>query len=92
LRQPATSLISVQSFEYVWEKATAQNDENTPIIIPEQDEVKHSIEKSFAQAIKQRWNADVPTIKLSVKPLSLFSFTGSPKFNTKHRRSYKRGN
>jgi len=76
-------VLSVQSFEYIWQKEITYGGAKEQIIFANNDSVKHIIEKSFARAIQQRWNIESPQLNLSVKPLSVFSFSGSPKFNTK---------
>jgi hypothetical protein len=75
-------ILSVQSFEYIWQKDQTAF-ANQRVIIPSDDSARHSMQHSFARAIQQRWNIEVPEFSLSVKPLSFFSFSGSPKFNTK---------
>ncbi len=73
--------LSVQSFEYIWQKDVNNGLGKQQVIIPSGDKAKRSIEKSFANAVHERWNIDVPSISLSVKPLGILS--NHPKFNTK---------
>jgi hypothetical protein len=73
-------ILSVQSFEYIWQKNQGTVVTHR-IIIPSGDSAKHSIQNSFARAIQQRWDIEIPDLSLSARPLSLFSF--SPKLNTK---------
>lgn len=75
--------LSVQSFEYIWEKATEAlpSSDNSRIIIASDDSVKRGIENAFATALKQRWNIEMTGASLSVKPLGMFSY--SPKFKTR---------
>ena len=77
-QQPA---LSVQRFEYIW-----QPDADAALkrlIIIADDTIKQKIEKSFANAVQQRWNLIMPENVLSVKPVSVFSFSDAPRFNTK---------
>jgi hypothetical protein len=76
-------ILSVQSFEYIWQKASTEMNVKGQVIIADENSIKHGIEKSFVKAISQRWDITVPDLSLSVKPLSLFSFSYEPKFNTK---------
>jgi hypothetical protein len=70
-QQPA---LSVQSFEYIWQKEVGYDGAKEQFILAADDSVKHSIEKSFARAIQQRWNIEPSQLALSVKPLSIFYF------------------
>ena len=76
-------VLSVQSFEYIWQKASTAINEKAPLILAAEDSIKHSIEKSFATAIQQRWNIETPQLALTIKPWSLFSLSDAPRFNTK---------
>jgi len=74
-------VLSVQRFEYIWQPAA--DDAYKRLMIIADDTIKQKIEKSFAKALQQRWNLNMPENVLSVKPVSLFSFSDAPKFNTK---------
>ncbi|CAN5826828.1 hypothetical protein BH10BAC2_BH10BAC2_49030 [soil metagenome] len=76
-------VLSVQSFEYIWQKVSTAINEKGQFIIVTEDSIKRRIEKSFERAIQQRWTIDMPKLALSVKPWSLFSLSYAPKFNTK---------
>lgn len=79
------SVFSVQLFEYIWQPYVdvVKGPSKKRIIIPSEDAAKLSIEKSFIRSIKQRWKIEIPELALSVKPLSIFAFSDTPKFNLK---------
>jgi hypothetical protein len=66
-------VLSVQSFDYVWEKtggATLSPDKSR-VIIASEDSAKKYIRNAFAVALRQRWNLEMPEASLSVKPLGI---------------------
>src|ERR1044072_5122965 len=73
--------LSVQRFEYIWQPNA--DDAFKRLILASNDSIKQRIEKSFAYALQQRWNLSMPENVLTVKPVSVFSFSDAPKFNTK---------
>lgn len=75
-------VLSVQRFEYIWQPAS-EDAAFKRVILASDDTIKQKIEKSFANALQQRWNLNMPENVLSVKPLSFFSLYGAPKFSTK---------
>jgi hypothetical protein len=75
-------VLSVQRFEYIWQQVSADAFFKR-VILASNDTIKQKIERSFANAIQQRWNIIMPGNKLSVKPLPLFSWSGVPRFNTR---------
>jgi hypothetical protein len=74
-------VLSVQRFEYIYLPNTDVIFEK--IVFASYDTLKKKIETSFAKAIQDRWNVTMQEARLSVKPLSLFSWSGTPRFNTK---------
>ncbi len=76
-------VLSVQSFEYEWEKfeGTMLSSNKSRIIFASEDSVKRSIKNAFAIALQKRWNLEMPEASLSVKPLGIFS--NMPKFKTR---------
>jgi hypothetical protein len=78
-------VLSVESFEYIWEKASGAmlSSDKSRIIIASEDSAKRAIEKSFVVALQKRWNLEMPEVSLSVKPLGIFS--NEPKFKTRHK-------
>ena len=75
--------LSVQSFEYAWEKfeETMLSSNKSRIIFASEDSVKRSIKNAFSVALQKRWNLEMPEASLSVKPLGIFS--NVPKFKTR---------
>jgi hypothetical protein len=67
-------VVSVQSFEYIWQKASTAINVKGQLILAAEDSIKHSIEKSFTRAIQQRWNIETPELTLTVKPGRFFLF------------------
>lgn len=75
-------VLSVQRFDYIWQRAS-EDAAFKRMILASNDTIKQKIEKSFANALQQRWNLNMPENILSVKPVPLFSLYDAPKFNTK---------
>jgi hypothetical protein len=76
-------VMSVQSFEYIWEKNSYEGllNKSHRVIIPSTNSSGDKIRKSFESAIHRRWNAEIQEVPFTVKPHKTFSY--QPKFNTK---------
>ena len=76
-------VLSVQNFEYIWEKTEGAKlyPGKSRIILASEDSARRAMKNAFALALQNRWNIEMPESPLSVKPLGLFSNT--PKFNTR---------
>ena len=76
-------VLSVQSFEYVFERTDGAmpSSGKSRIIIASEDSAKKAIKNYFAAALQKRWNIEMPEASLSVKPPGIFSMV--PKFKTK---------
>lgn len=75
--------LSVQSFEYIWERVDVASlaQDKSRIIVASEDSAKRAIENYFAVALQKRWNIKMQDASLSVKPPGIFSMV--PKFKTK---------
>ncbi|ULQ50938.1 hypothetical protein [Flavihumibacter fluvii] len=76
-------VISVQSFEYIWQKKLTPESVGNQVNILLPEDNKRVVENSFANAIRQRWNTEISPLKLTVKSFSSLTFSNTPKFNTK---------
>lgn len=77
------SIISVQSFDYIWQNKLLTESTGSEVNILLKEEYKRAIEKSFLAALQQRWKTEISPFTLKVKSFSLLSFSPTPKFNTK---------
>lgn len=75
--------LSVQSFEYIWEKVGGSSlaQDKSRIIIASEDSARKAIGDYFAAALQKRWKIEMQDASLSVKPPAMFVMV--PKFKTK---------